>query len=112
MAIQINTPDTASSEQLVTLNRKSYRVKNNYNSRFDTWSITVLDTSGNIVIAGEKILPFKDILTRYVKDNILGGILFVSSTDETRVSRDNYGLDKTHTLTFATFEEVEALTNV
>lgn len=111
MAIQIDTPDAAFSTQTVTLNKKTYRIKNRYNTRFGYWCVDILDAQNSPILLGEKLLPNKELLSRYRKSDLIGGYLFITSQDESDVSRDNYGLDKTHTLTFATFEEVEALTN-
>ena len=113
MAIQIPTPDTPNSLQNVTLNGKSYIIENSYNSRYDTWSVSVSERSGTVLVNGEKVTPLKDILSRYDRTDTLGGILFIASDNpDEKVTRDNYGLNKTHTLTYALFSEVEALTNV
>ncbi len=105
MAIQIDTPDFSVSTQTVTLNKKTYRIKNRYNSRFDCWVLDITDTQNNVILSGEKILPDKDLLTRYNRNDLIGGYLFISSEDNVKVNRYNYGINKTHTLTFETFKE-------
>ena len=52
-------------------------------------------------------MPNKELLARYSLDDVLGGYLSIESFLEDRVDRDNFGLNKTHTLVFSTTEEVE-----
>lgn len=107
MALGIGLLDAASSKQTVTLKKKTYTLKFIYNSRFDYWTISIFDSKGDSILLGEKAMPNKELLTRYSLDDVLGGYLSIESFLESRVSRDNFGLNKTHTLVFSTTEEVE-----
>lgn len=105
MAIAIGVPPSASSTQTVTLNKRSFSLRFDYNSSYDYWSFSLYTPSGETIIEGEKIVPFKEYLSRYVKDNVIGGLLFTQSLDDVEVTRDNFGIDKTHTLTFIAEED-------
>ena len=104
MAIGIGVPDAASSTQTITLAKKSYTINFNYNSRFDFWSFSLYDSEDNVIVEGEKIMPKKEYFSRYSKTDTIGGYLFTDSLEDVNVTRDNFGLNKTHTLTFISSE--------
>lgn len=107
MAISIGVPDTASSTQTITFSKKSYTIDFKYNSRFDFWTFSLYDSAGNPIILGEKVMPDKEYLRRYAKVDLLGGYIFTTSLDNSPVTRNNFGLNKTHWLTYRSEEEVE-----
>jgi len=109
MALIFSVPDAEKGGQNITLNKKSYRVVTRYNSRFGYWALDLYDSASNPIILGEKLLPKKDILSRYLKNKILGGYFFIRSKDDSKMTRDNFGIDKTHTLMFASTEEVDSI---
>lgn len=112
MPVQIGTPDSADSKQTVTLNKKSYRVRFLYCDRSSSWNLSIFDAKNNSIILGEKILPYKEFLSRYNKIQDIGGYFYISSFDNSNVTRDNLGIGKTHTLSFVTFEEIDSVNTV
>lgn len=107
MAISIGVPDTASSTQTITFAKKSYIIDFRYNQRFDFWTFSLYDSEDNPILVGEKVMPDKEYLSRYSKEDVIGGYIFTTSLTENPVTRDNFGLNKLHWLTFRTIEEVE-----
>lgn len=105
MPVQIDTPSASYSTQTVTLNKKSYTVEFKYNTSFGYWSLSVYDAENKVVLLGEKVMPAKEYLERYSKGDVMGGYLYITSLTKDDVSRDNFGLNKTHVLTFETYEE-------
>lgn len=71
--------------ELVTLDRVSYKLKFTWNHRCEFWSLDVLDSADNILIAGVKIVLDFDILRRYSKTELPHGVLLAI--------REGLGLD-------------------
>lgn len=107
MAISIGVPDTASSEQTITLSKRSYTIRFDYNQRFDFWTFSLFDSEENPIIRGEKLMPSKEYLDRYSKTDLVDGYFFTQSMDTSQITRENFGINKTHTLTFITKEGLE-----
>lgn len=112
MAVNINIPNSAHSSQIVTLNRQSYILEFDYNTRFDFWSLSLFLPNGNPIITGEKIVSQSEFLFISAKNVILGGYLGIKSVVPTNVTRDNFGQDKNHKLVFLSQEEVDEINAV
>ena len=112
MPVQIDTPDTADVRQTVTLNRNSYRVRFVYCDRTASWYLSVFDSKNNKILLGEKILPTKEFLSRYKKVQDIGGYFYISSFDNSNITRENLGVGKTHTLTFVSLAEIESVSTI
>ena len=112
MAIYIDTPVDSYSEQIVTFNKKSYILTFKYNPRFDNWSLSLFTSKREPLVLGESIQPNKKMLSRYGRNKDLQGYLYITSNSDDRVSKNNLGIDKEHTLTFASFKEIEDVLQV
>lgn len=111
MSVAIKVPDVGWSEQIVTLNKKSYLVELYYSGQDDWgfWSLGLKDIKGNVLISGTKIVPSKDFVTHHNLRRVLGGILYVDSILDIPVTRDNFGENKNHRLVFIPEERLSEL---
>lgn len=109
MALIFSIPDAESGIQTITLNKKSYKLITRYNSTYDYWVLDLYDSASKAILLGEKLLPKKDILSRYDKNKLIGGYFLIRSKDDSSMTRDNFGINKVHSLMFASTEEVESL---
>lgn len=105
MALQIDNPKLTFSVQTITINKKTYKVYLRYNSRFDYWVLSLQDSKGDYVISGEKILPLKDLITRYNKVPVLGGYLFIDSSNLDEITYNDLGLQGSHVITYVSLAE-------
>ena len=109
MPTRIDTPDTAYSTQIVTLNKVAYNLKFRYSSRFDRWSISLYTREGTPILTGERVVPKQEFLKANDKVDVLQGYLFISSLSNTPVTRDNFGIGKDHNLVYISLSEAEGL---
>ena len=105
MALLIDIPDSADALQTLTLSSKTYILNSKYNTRSDRWNLTLLDSSNNVIIGGDRVISNQAFtISHYLPK--LNGVLAVVG-DGTPVTRDNFGDGKIHELYYYTDAEWE-----
>lgn len=110
MALTIDTPDAAWSEQFLTLGGKKYLFTYTYNDSDERWRFSI-SLSGTILVSGIKILENQFLLDQYIlSDFDHGDIVCVRFEDDDKdVGRDNLGLGKPYSLQYYTNDELSSL---
>lgn len=67
----------------VFLSDALYKMVFAWNSAFSFWYMDVLDSSENVLIAGIKICPMQELLSRYANRGLPGGKLYSLNVDGT-----------------------------
>lgn len=98
MALQIPFPNQfADFKQDVLLDDIAYRFRIRYNTRADSWHLTVADLDDVVLIAGIKLVENWELLTDFPDRGLPVGVLMVIKTvpepEEPRPDRDNIGQD-------------------
>lgn len=103
----INNSSTPYSEQRVTLGASSYTIIFKYNSRNDSWYISLLDSSGqDEIIKGVKLEPNQAISNRYILNDFEGVLVCLRvSNDFSPLTFNNFGRGKTYRLAWVSPEE-------
>ncbi len=108
--IQVKIQDAIYQEQLVTLNGNSVFITTTYNERNGRWYLSIDDRNKLQLISGLKLLPKKDLLSKYTSVyELLGGSLYCANIrgNDDEVTRDNFGTDKQFQLWYLTDEELK-----
>ena len=110
MALTIDTPTAAWSEQNLTIDGKKYTFTYSYNERDSRWRFDI-SLAGSVVISGVKVMENQFLLGMYVlPDFDHGDIVCVRFEDDgLPVGRDNLGLGKPYSLQYYTNDELETL---
>ena len=110
MALTIDTPNAAWSEQNLTLGGVKYTFIYQYNARDSRWRFDIF-LSGSTIITGVKVMENQFLLSRYVlPDFDHGDIACVNFEDDGKpVGRDNLGLGKPYSLQYYTNDEIAIL---
>jgi hypothetical protein len=110
MALRIPIPDSAWSEQDVSLGGINYTFTFSYNSRDSRWRFD-LTINEVVVISGIKVVENQFFLERYALSGFdHGDIACIRSEEDGKdVGRDNFGIDKSYELVYFTNEELVAL---
>ena len=87
--------DKASQSQEVTLDGTPYRFDFTYNSRIDSWFMSVSDREKNPLANGIKLVTKYEIITQFVGRGLPIGEMFVvdGTGEQIGVERGNIGLD-------------------
>lgn len=103
----INNSSTPYSEQRVTLGNSSYVLVFKYNSRNDSWYITLLDSSAQVeIISGVKLEPNQAVTNRYILEDFAGVLVCLRvSNDYSPLSFSNLGRGKVYRLAWVSEEE-------
>lgn len=107
MALIIGIPDSADSEQIVTLDRRSYILQTRFNSRAGFWTVSLYTANREPIILGEKVVASQEFLEISAKNIDINGYLGIRSAVDVPVTRDNFGADKDHKLLFLSQTEVD-----
>lgn len=111
MAIEIVVPDSAWSEQQITLGGETYNIVFKFNNRDSAWRFDLFDLDQNEIISGIKIMPNQSLYERYKNTypELPSGaiICFKSKTSDINpLGRNNLGVSKTYNLIWLSDEEV------
>lgn len=110
--LEIVVPDSAWSQQQITLGGDTFNIVFKFNNRDKGWRFDLFDLDDNEIISGIKIMPDQSLIERY-KSTITslptGAIMCVKvkESDLTELGRNNLGVDKTYRLLWLTDAEVE-----
>ena len=109
MPTNLPVPDSAWSEQEITLGGNNYTFIYSYNSRDLRWRFDIL-LNGVMVISGVKVMENQLLLNRYILPSFShGDIACIRYEDDGKpVGRDNLGLDMPYQLVYFTNEELAA----
>lgn len=83
MAIRIPTTNLASYIEVVTIDSIAYTLSFNFNTRDNSWFMSIATSNGDIIVSGIKILPGVNLTGRF-KDArlpITGDFICVNITD-------------------------------
>ena len=107
MAKEIIVPDSAYTEQRISLLNQTFSIQFRFNDRDEAWHIDIFDINENPIISGNKLLPFVNVTGQYCFDEFAGGNLwcFSKTTSGTPMGRDNFGVGKEYGLFFLSNEE-------
>lgn len=99
----------ASFEEDVVLDGSSYKLLFEYNIRSDTWTLSVKNLEGTVLIAGIRVVLNFELLRSHPDRNLPPGALIPVDTteDEERVNRDNLGVITQ--VVYLTEDEVDAI---
>lgn len=111
MAIEIVVPDSAWSEQQITLGGETYNIVFKFNNRDSAWRFDLFDLDQNEIISGIKIMPNQNLYERYKNTypELPSGALicFKSKTSDINpLGRSNLGVGKTYNLIWLSDDEV------
>lgn len=107
MPLKINIPESAWSEQSVSLSGINYRFVFTFNGRDERWRLSIY-IGNTAVIEGVKILENQALLSQYLLDDFNHGELFCIrlKKDGLPVGRNNFGLGKAYELIYYSNEEI------
>lgn len=82
-------------KQTTSLEGTAYQFDVRWNTRDETWSISIADTDGNPILSGLKLLPYSPLIQRYkIEGFIEGELVGINTTNEFEPpNRDNLGSD-------------------
>jgi hypothetical protein len=103
MALKIDIPDNPNTLQELTLASKTYILNSKYNSRSDRWNLTLKNTNNEVIIGGDRVITNQAFTVPHYLPS-LDGVLIVIG-DSTKVTRNNFGVDKAHELFYLTNDE-------
>lgn len=110
MPLSIPVPDSASSEQDISLGGSTYTFTYSFNSRDARWrfDLALLDV---VIISGVKVVENQSLLARYRLDNFDHGDIFCIRVkdDNQDVGRSNLGVGLSYQLVYYTNAEIAAL---
>ena len=111
MAIEIVVPDSAWSEQQITLGGETYNIVFKFNNRDSSWRFDLFDLDQNEIISGIKIMPNQNLYERYKNTypELPSGALicFKSKTSDINpLGRSNLGVSETYNLIWLSDDEV------
>lgn len=103
----INNSNTPYSEQRVILGNSIHTFIFKYNSRNESWYLTLLDSSGqNEILSGIKLEPNQALTNRYILEDFSGILVCLRvNNDYSPLSLDNLGRGKAYRLAWLSEEE-------
>lgn len=107
--ILIHTPNTAHSEQRITLDGVAYVIEYKFNVRNNGWYINLYNSSKTTeYISGVKLTPNQNLTGRYVTDALSNGDIWCArmKNDNEDLGRNNLGIDKSYTLVYFSDDEL------
>lgn len=112
--LEIIVPDSAWSEQQITLGGETYNIVFKFNNRDKAWRFDLYDLDQNEIMSGIKIMANQSLYERYKNtypDLPSGAIVCFKGriSDINPLGRDNLGVGKTYNLLWLTDEEVSEL---
>ena len=109
---QVPGPSTAHSQQSTTLSGTSYVIQYNWVQRLQRWHFDMLQTNGDPIVRGVKLVVGPDLLARFRADpRIPPGGLFVVNSIQLHANEDpGWGSfeGETHALYYVTSETTSA----
>ena len=112
MALNIRIPDSAWSEQQVTISNNVLTLAFKFNSRNDSWYVDISnsDNTENI-ISGLNVMPNQNLTGRYFLSDISEGNIWCvrKSTTSEPIGRDNFGIGKDFELWYIPDSEEQEL---
>ena len=119
MPTKIKVDSAPYQEKLITLNGQSMYIRIMYNTSDDvdsteegSWYFDLADRNKEDIINGIKIMPAKNLTSRYLTLNtLLGGALWCANTKDTvqNLNRDNFYTDGKFQLWYYSDAEMVAL---
>ncbi|ODN41182.1 phage baseplate plug family protein [Piscirickettsia litoralis] len=81
--------------QTTSLEGTAYKFDVRWNTRDETWRISIADTDGNAILSGLKLLPYSPLIQRYKLTNFISGELVGINTANQYEppTRNNLGTD-------------------
>ncbi|ODN41076.1 phage baseplate plug family protein [Piscirickettsia litoralis] len=81
--------------QTTSLEGTAYQFDVRWNTRDETWRISIADTDGNPILSGLKLLPYSPLIQRYkIEGFIEGELMGINTTNEFEPpNRKNLGSD-------------------
>jgi hypothetical protein len=110
MALTIDVPNPAWSEQQLTLDGKKYTFIYSYSDRDERWRIDI-SLAGVVIISGVKIMENQFLLSRYrLPDFDHGDLACIRYEEDGKpVGRNNLGLVEPYALQYYTNDEIALL---
>lgn len=107
MAIILPTVEGANSSFTTTLEGNRYRFNLKWNSRSETWHLSIQTDDGVPIITGQKVLPRLETVLHNEELFADGNVFAISSIldDDELITRDNLGVGKTYQLYYVPQEE-------
>ena len=108
MALFINIPDSANSEQLVTLGGLEYTFQSTFNSRDQRYRLSI-SQRGAVIIDNMKLMEGITLTGKYDLPLFDHGELFVIKAESTEdpIGRNNVGFNKPYELLYLTRSELQ-----
>ncbi|OAJ35360.1 phage baseplate plug family protein [Piscirickettsia salmonis] len=81
--------------ETVSLEGTAYIFTMRWNTRDETWRISIADTDGNAILSGLKLLPYSPLVQRYKLTNfITGELIGINTANQYEPpTRNNLGTD-------------------
>ena len=95
MPLQIRTPVNSWSTQQVTLDNKNYTIELFWNSRNDSWVMSLYDIDENPIIEGVRLSENVSVTAKYTDTRLPEGNIYCARLNPKAkfITRDNLGKD-------------------
>lgn len=105
--LYINNANSPYSEQRVSLGGFVYTLILKYNSRNESWYLTLKDSSGEEeLLSGIKLAPNQSLTNRYLLEDFSGNLMCLRvKNNYTPLNRDNLGREGVYRLVWLSEEE-------
>jgi hypothetical protein len=104
----ISTPSSAHSKYKVSLNGGTFEFEQRFNTRSQSWYLSITSSTGQVIVKNRKLLPNVWIVTRNThifEDANLMVVKYSNNMDE-NVTRDNLGDKGSFRLIYFTKEDL------
>lgn len=111
MALRLDVLDSPDGSYKVSLEGQVFTIKTRYNSRTESWYLSVETNEGVIITSYEKMIP-KQALVQYNTEMFASGNLYlVNNTQDASLipERDSLGSGKIFELYYLTEDEISQL---
>lgn len=95
-------------EQSIELGLEVFRLRFTFNTRSESWHVTISDAEGNILLGCRRLRTDWPLTSQFVDKRLPQGVLQVVDRIGTRLEPGRDAIGDTHPILFATTEEVEA----
>lgn len=95
MALQIRTPENSWSSQQVTLDNKNYILDLFWNTRNDSWVISIYDIDEEPILEGIRLTENVSVTSKYIDSRLPEGNIYCARLNPKAkfITRDNLGKD-------------------
>lgn len=109
MAYIISVPDSPASTQRITIEGLTYFIYLAYNSRQESWELTLHNEDNEPLVEGIKLIPDQNITKRFLWVDRFEGDIVISIYNATAepITRDNLGTD--YLIVYVTKEELDEI---